>query len=442
MEPAVGQSVGHLLEQGLLAGLPTPESVEPHYLSIEVHLRPDQPMQPLAVHLEPAVQQLHPPQGIGPPNGDDPPPGPGLEVQLPPLGNGAPSRGRLNPIGPVATMGGHEAGRVALQVRQVRVLEPSPDLRLPGPLVALDDRLEPRRAGRAEDRGDPQAQAQPRDPAEGVGMGMRPLEARVVVELAVARQPDRLPVLDQARDHESGGEARSPGPGDCQAAVQRDAVEDFDLGTVLDDQPLDHVDAVQFLPPSGDLGQIPTGGRGATPHASLSVEDTAAAEDPCDGSHRGEPLDLAGREDLMDRLSSMESQVTGLLQFATHGQDLLLDGGLRAVRVTRTPRAIVPIDAIQPLAFGPLDPVMDSVRAHAELADDLAERSTAADGSDHGPTAGGLTVSLVMVHLSRGRRFPSSLPAKRSGCSVTQAFGMLCHLPSYLRFARVHGRFW
>src|SRR5512147_379004 len=390
MEPAVGKSVGHLLEQGLLAGLPTPEPVEPHYLSIEVHLRPDQPMQPLAVHLEPAVQQLHPPRGIGPPNGDDPPPGPGLEVQFPTLGKGAPSRGRLNPIGPVATMGGHEAGRVALQVREVRVLEPSPDLRLPGPVVAFDDRLEPQLAGRDEDRDHPQTQAQPRDPAEGVGMVMRPLEDRVVVELAVARQPDRLPVLDQARDHESGGDARFPWPGDGQAAMQRDAVEDFDLRAALDDQPLDHVDAVPFLPPGGDLGQIPTGWRGATPHTSLSVQDTAAEEDPCDGSHRGEPLDLAGREDLMDRLSSMESQVTGLLQFATHGQDLLLDGGLRTVRATWGSRTLVPIDAIQPLALGPLDPVMNGVRAHAEPAGDRAERSTTAGGGDHGTTTGSL----------------------------------------------------
>src|SRR5512135_394302 len=429
MEPAVGKSVGHLLEQGLLAGLPTPESVEPHYLSIEVHLRPDQPMQPLAVHLEPAVQQLHPPRGIGPPNGDDPPPGPSLEVQFPPLGKGPPSRGRLDAIGPVAAMGGHEAGRVALQVRQVRVLEPSPDLRLPGPIVALDDRLEPRLAGRDEDRGDPQAQAQPRDPAEGVGMGMRSLEDRVVVELAVARQPDRLPVLDQARDHESGGDALPTRPGDGQAAVQRDAVEDFDLGAVLDDQSLDDVDAVQFLPPSGDLGQLPTSGRGAAPHARLAVQDTTSAEDPSDGSHRGEPLNLAGREDLMDRLRPMESQVAGLLQFAAHGQDLLLDGGFSAVRVTRTPRAILPSDAIQPLALGPLDPVMNGVRAHAELAGHCAERVTASHGRDHGPTAGRLTVSLVMVHLSRGRGFPPSLPARRPGCSVTQAFGMFCHLP-------------
>src|SRR5512142_2156738 len=134
MEPAVRNSVGLLLEQGLLAGLPTPEPVEPHYTSIEVHLRPDQPMQPLAVHLKSAVQHLHPPRGVGPPNGDDPPPWPGLEVQLPPLGKGAPLRGRLDPIGPVATMGSHEARRVALQVRQVCVLEPSPDLRLPCPV--------------------------------------------------------------------------------------------------------------------------------------------------------------------------------------------------------------------------------------------------------------------------------------------------------------------
>src|SRR5512144_887508 len=129
MEPAIGKPVGHLLEQGLVGGLPTPQPIEPHHPSIEVHLRPNQPIQPLAVHLEPAVEQLHHPRGVGPPDVDDSPPWPGVKVQLPPLGNGPPSRGRLDAIGPVATMGGHEAGRVALQVREVRVLEPGPDLR-------------------------------------------------------------------------------------------------------------------------------------------------------------------------------------------------------------------------------------------------------------------------------------------------------------------------
>src|SRR5512135_2378710 len=116
--------------------------------------------------------------------------------------------------------------------------------------------------------------------------------------------------------------------------MQRDAVEDFDLGAALDDQPLDHVEAVQFLPPGGDLGQIPAARRGATTHAGLPIQGTAAAEDAPDSPHRGEPPDLASREDLMDRLGPMEPQVAGPLQFATHGQDLLLDGSLRAARAT------------------------------------------------------------------------------------------------------------
>src|SRR5512135_3215751 len=173
----------------------------------------------------------------------------------------------------------------------------------------------------------------------------------------------------------------------------------------------------------------PTDGWGTAAHACRPVQGTAAAEDPSDGSHRGEVVNPAGREDLMDRLSPVESQVTGLLQFATHGQDLLLDGGLSAVGVTRSPRTIVPIDSIRPLVFGTQDPTLDGVRAHMELAGDRAERATASDGRDHGTTAGRLTVSWVMVHLSRRRGFPSSLPTRRPGCSVTQAPGMFCHLP-------------
>jgi hypothetical protein len=126
--------------------------------------------------------------------------------------------------------------------------------------------------------------------------------------------------------------------------MQCDAVEDFDLGSALDDQPFDHVKAVQFPSPDGDLGQIPAAGRGAATNAGLSIQDTAAAEDASDGSHGGEPLDRAGREDLRDRLSPMRSQVTGLLQRAERGQDLLLDGGLSAGWVMWGPRVVIPID--------------------------------------------------------------------------------------------------
>ena len=94
-------------------------------------------------------------------------------------------------------------------------------------------------------------------------------------------------------------------------------------------------------------------------------------------------------------------------------------------------RAVVPIDAIEPLALSMPNPVMDGGRAHAELPCDLALRSTAADGRDEGTPAGGITVPLVMVGSWEGRRFLPSMPPDRSGGSVTQVFGRLCHLPPY-----------
>ena len=151
----------------------------------------------------------------------------------------------------------------------------------------------------------------------------------------------------------------------------------------------------------------------------LAVQDTAATEDPADGSHRRQPPDLAGREDLMDNLGAMEPQVAGLLQLPPYGQDLLLDGGLGPRRISWGTRAVVPIDAIKPLALRMLNPVMDGGGAHTELPCDLSERSFATDGGYHGATAVGLTVPLVMMHLEMRQGFLGFLSPRCSGCSVT-----------------------
>ena len=81
---------------------------------------------------------------------------------------------------------------------------------------------------------------------------------------------------------------------------------------------------------------------------SLSVEDPGPAQDPVDRPDGGESGHLAGREDLMDRLGPVESQVAGLLQLPPHGQDLGLDRGIGSLGGSGDPRAVVPIDAIQP----------------------------------------------------------------------------------------------
>src|SRR5262249_7626389 len=64
------------------------------------------------------------------------------------------------------TKGGHVTARPILQAVRVGVLEPGPDLRLPGALFRLHRRLEARLARRDEHRDHPEAQAQPADPAD------------------------------------------------------------------------------------------------------------------------------------------------------------------------------------------------------------------------------------------------------------------------------------
>ena len=145
---------------------------------------------------------------------------------------------------------------------------------------------EARLARRDERRDDPRAQAQSADATDRVGMGVGPLEDRPVVELGIARQAELAPVLDQAFDHELRRHAGLDGPRRDQAAVQRDGVEHLDLRAALDDQPLDDVEAVEFVTPGRDLRQIPSQRWGWPAHPLLAVEETPPPQDAVDGPHR------------------------------------------------------------------------------------------------------------------------------------------------------------
>jgi hypothetical protein len=100
----------------------------------------------------------------------------------------------------------------------------------------------------------------------------------------------------------------------------------------------------------------------------------------------------------MDRLGAMESQVAGLLQLAAYRQDLTLDRGVGARWMERGARAVVPIDAIESLAVGELDPVIDGGRTHAEFSCDLALRTTTSNGRDDRAAVSGVTIPFVMVN--------------------------------------------
>jgi hypothetical protein len=53
--------------------------------------------------------------------------------------------------------------------------------------------------------------------------------------------------------------------------VQRHPVEDLHLGTVLDDQALDEIEAVQLGVPGGDAGQVPARRRTARSLAMVTA---------------------------------------------------------------------------------------------------------------------------------------------------------------------------
>src|SRR5262245_27936187 len=168
-ESLVFDPMAHLFQHRLIPRIAPAEAIEPDQATVQVHLRPNQPVDPLPIHLEAPAQHLHRAGRIRTPQVDDPALQPGLQVQAPPLRERPPRGCRLDPIGTMAPQGGHVAARPILQAAQVGVLEPGPDLRLPGAVVVLDSRLEARLARRDEHRDHPQGQAQPADPADGVG---------------------------------------------------------------------------------------------------------------------------------------------------------------------------------------------------------------------------------------------------------------------------------
>src|SRR3954447_7349771 len=234
------------------------------------------------------------------------------------------------------------ATRPVGQLVQVGVLEPRPDPRLPGAVIRLDRRLEARLAGRHEHGGDPQAQAQPADAPDHIGMDVRPLEDRVVVELGVARQAELPPVLDQALDDELRRDTLPARPGRDQSAMQRDAVEDLDLGAALDDQPLDDVDAVEFLTAAGHLRQVPAPRWWRTSGPALAVQHAPAVKDAVDRAQSGQRLDPAGIKDLADRFRPVEAQITLVAQLASDVEDEILDGGGGPLGRGREPRPLRP----------------------------------------------------------------------------------------------------
>jgi hypothetical protein len=69
--------------------------------------------------------------------------------------------------------------------------------------------------------------------------------------------------------------------------VERDGVENFDLRTVLNDESLDDVEAIQFGATLSDIRQVPSSRWGRTTNAPLSIQSSSPFQDPTNRANTG-----------------------------------------------------------------------------------------------------------------------------------------------------------
>src|SRR5262249_43343518 len=130
LEPPAGRRVGDPAGLRSMPRLAAPQGKATDPVRIEIDLGSGQAVRPRRVGLEARAQPLDTARRVGAPQEDEPTPRPGLRVRPPVLGEGAPTRGRLDPRRGTQAAGGHELPRPLAQAVERVMDEARPDLRL------------------------------------------------------------------------------------------------------------------------------------------------------------------------------------------------------------------------------------------------------------------------------------------------------------------------
>ena len=117
-----------------------------------------------------------------------------LHVQLPPLRKRTACGGLIIPRRPALLVGRHKPVAGGLEGGGAGVLETRPDLLRPQMVETLIEILWPVFPRRGKDGGDAQRQTKTDDLAQDIRMGVRALEARIIVELGIGRTAVPPPV--------------------------------------------------------------------------------------------------------------------------------------------------------------------------------------------------------------------------------------------------------
>ncbi len=163
-------------------------------IGLQIHLGAHQAVNPQWVHF-PAMTE-HPDRSgvIRAAQVNDRSTGTLLQIQLPPLWKRTACGCLIITRGTALLVGHHKPVAGGLEGGGAGVRETMPDLLLPQMVETFIEILRPVFAGRSKDRGDPQRQTKSDNLTQDIRMGVRALEARIIVELGIRRHAVLPPV--------------------------------------------------------------------------------------------------------------------------------------------------------------------------------------------------------------------------------------------------------
>ncbi len=360
------------------------EGIKADEVGVQIDFASDEAVRPERIEREAMTEQVNRAVLVCAAQEDDLAAGMEREIWLPCLGEGCSSWSSFDTQCGAGTAGLDVFGGLDLEGKQGVVLEARPDFGLPAAVVALDGSLEAGLTRRGEDGDDLKGEAEANDAADGVGKLMSALEAGVVVELSVGGQADVLPVGLQGLKGLSGGD-EGPGPRLHQAAVERDAVEDFDIDSAANDKVSDDVEAIQFGVALGHWRQVPAWRRSWAAHSPAPIQGAPPQKDSSDRSNRWQRTVALCEQLTMDRRIAELSQRAGVLEPLTSRENKLFRRGRHPIgRLARAGWPIAPLDPVQPLLGSSRHPSRDGRAADMELMRDLSSAASRPNGRNDG----------------------------------------------------------
>ena len=281
--------------------------------------------------------------------------------------------------------GGYPSARALLQIYDRRMLEASPDLRLPSTIEAFNSALEAGLAWRSKYGGDVKQQACTHDTTDNVRELMRPLKDRGIVELGIGGKT-KLPPSTQKQLDNVGGSDRQPWPAGCECSLNGDAVEHRELDSPSQDQAFNGIERIEFASARRNLRQVPTDRRRRSAGAAPSVQNASALQDATDGPPRRDLRELLLDHRSADGIRTGVSQIARG-QFAAQPQNNCFGIKARSIDGPWCARWLVaPVDTIKPLSGCAFDPSLHGLKTHAKLAGNTAHRFASPNSLDHRTT--------------------------------------------------------